>query len=95
MRVALALDGELEVAVADNGYGMTRDDLLNAMKYGSKVRESAASLGKFGLGLKTASTSICRQLTVITRPRTLSGPFAAEWDLDYVGPAEQVALAPS
>ena len=82
--VTMALDGQLEVSVADNGYGMSKDELLNAMKYGSRVRASAASLGKFGLGLKTASTSICRQLTVITRPASLDGTFAAEWDLDYV-----------
>lgn len=84
VRVALAMDGELEVSVSDNGYGMDRDELLNAMKYGSRVRETPASLGKFGLGLKTASTAICRQFTVITRPKTLTGPFAAQWDLDYV-----------
>ena len=84
IQASIALDGEVEVSIADNGYGMSQDELLNAMKYGSKVRESAASLGKFGLGLKTASTAICRRLTVITRPRDLSGPFAAEWDLDYV-----------
>jgi hypothetical protein len=84
VRVTLALDGQLEVTVSDNGYGMSSDELLNAMKYGSRVRESASSLGKFGLGLKTASTSICRELTVVTRPRDLGGPFAAQWDLDYV-----------
>jgi hypothetical protein len=84
VRVELAMDGALEVSVADNGYGMNQDELLNAMKYGSRVRETPASLGKFGLGLKTASTAICRQLTVVTRPRDLDGPYAAEWDLDYV-----------
>lgn len=84
VRVERAMDGELEVSVADNGYGMDRDELLNAMKYGSRVRETPASLGKFGLGLKTASTAICRQLTVVTRPQSLDGPFAAQWDLDYV-----------
>lgn len=84
VRVALAMDGELEVSVSDNGCGMDRDELLNAMKYGSRVRQTPASLGKFGLGLKTASTAICRQLTVITRPAALTSPFAAQWDLDYV-----------
>jgi hypothetical protein len=84
VRVSLAMDGELEVSVADNGYGMDRDELLNAMRYGSRVRETPSSLGKFGLGLKTASTAISRQLTVITRPRNLQGLYAAQWDLDYV-----------
>ena len=84
VRVTLAMDGELEVTVADNGYGMSSEELLNAMKYGSRARSSLASLGKFGLGLKTASTSICRQLTVVSRPQDLSGPNVAQWDLDYV-----------
>ena len=77
------MDGELEVSIADNGYGMTADDLLNAMTYGAKVRESAASLGKFGLGLKTASTSICRQFTVVTRSNG-NQAHSGQWDLDYV-----------
>lgn len=84
VRLSLAMDGELEVTVADNGSGMTRDELLNAMKYGSSIRANTASLGKFGLGLKTASTSVARQLTVVTRPRDLSAAIAAQWDLDYV-----------
>jgi hypothetical protein len=84
LRVGLAMDGALEVSIADNGYGMDQEELTNAMKYGSRVRETPASLGKFGLGLKTASTAICRQLTVVTRPRSLSGTYAAQWDLDYV-----------
>lgn len=92
VRVALALDGELEVSVSDNGCGMTKTDLLNAMKYGSRVRESAASLGKFGLGLKTASTSICRQLTVISRADGSGEAHAAEWDLDYVAKSNKWLL---
>jgi hypothetical protein len=81
---SLAMDGELEVSVSDDGYGMSRDELLDAMKYGSRVRESPSSLGKFGLGLKTASTAICRQLTVVSRPPEMVEPHAAQWDLDYV-----------
>src|SRR5689334_2040585 len=60
--------GEVRVSVADNGIGMDRVELLNAMKYGSSRRDDPASLGKFGLGLKTASTAFCRRLSVITRP---------------------------
>jgi hypothetical protein len=83
VQVGAALDGELEVSIADNGTGMDESGLLNAMKYGSQVRQSAASLGKFGLGLKTASTAICRQLTVVTRPPK-GATLSAQWDLDYV-----------
>jgi hypothetical protein len=84
VRAERALDGEIEVTVADNGIGMDEAALVNAMKYGSRARENLASLGKFGLGLKTASTAMCRRLTVITRPRDSNEVISARWDLDHV-----------
>jgi hypothetical protein len=75
--------GEIELSIADNGTGMTSDDLLYGMQYGSPARPSAKSLGKFGLGLKTASTAMARQLLVITRSEA-GEVSAAQWDLDYV-----------
>src|SRR5271163_3876213 len=59
--------GNIRIAIADNGIGMDREGLLNAMKYGSDRRANPASLGKFGLGLKTASTAFCQCLSVISR----------------------------
>src|SRR5262249_16147672 len=44
--------GNVFLKIFDNGIGMDRDDLVNAMQYGARVRPSPASLGKFGLGLK-------------------------------------------
>lgn len=86
IEVALNMDlrGHITLAIYDNGEGMDWDGLINAMKYGSKPRPNAASLGKFGLGLKTASTAFCRKLTVISRA-TESGPLVrATWDLDHI-----------
>lgn len=73
------------VAVIDNGMGMSEDELESAMRYGSKssldVRDKD-DLGRFGLGLKTASLSQCRKLTVITKK---GGQYnAACWDLDHI-----------
>lgn len=48
---------EISIYIADNGTGMDENGLKNAMKYGSKQRDEIKSLGKFGLGLKTASTA--------------------------------------
>ena len=76
--------GEPLVTVSDNGHGMEEADLINAMTYGSAARPNPASLGKFGLGLKTASTAMCRQLTVVTRGTDGGTPHAATWDLDFV-----------
>ena len=76
--------GEPLVTVADNGHGMDEVALINAMTYGSAARPNPASLGKFGLGLKTASTAMCRQLTVVTRGEDGGTPHSAIWDLDFV-----------
>lgn len=78
------LDGDLTVSVADNGCGMDEAALLNAMTYGAKSKKDRSSLGKFGLGLKTASTAFCRRLSVITRATKNSPVLKATWDLDHV-----------
>lgn len=83
VRITMDYRGNVRVAIADNGYGMNRTALLNAMKYGSARRDNPASLGKFGLGLKTASTAFCRKLSVITRSNK-DGALQATWDLDHV-----------
>jgi hypothetical protein len=71
------------VSIIDNGMGMSRDELLRAMRYGSRDPREVRlgdDLGRFGLGLKTASLSQCRRLTVATlRDDELS---IAVWDVD-------------
>lgn len=84
VRMGREYDGGMLVCVADNGCGMDRDGLLNAMKYGSKQRENLSSLGKFGLGLKTASTAFCRRLVVVSRADGSAPLLCATWDLDYL-----------
>lgn len=73
------------LGIIDNGTGMTTDELHDAMRFGSRdPREQRAStdLGRFGLGLKTASLSQCRRLTVVTRKSGTTS--CATWDLDHV-----------
>ena len=72
-------------AIVDDGRGMGADEINHAMRHGGtgRNRERAPhDLGKFGLGLKTASFSQCRRLTVASR--TDEGLYAAEWNLDVV-----------
>src|SRR4051794_17958363 len=60
------------VAVIDNGIGMGNIELEKAMRYGSSsslVERGETDLGRFGLGLKMASMSQCRKLTVISKQR--------------------------
>lgn len=78
--------GVITIYIADNGDGMDKDGLINAMTYGSKVRVDLGSLGKFGLGLKTASTAFCRSLSVLSRGED-GVVRKAQWDLDYVAKA--------
>ncbi len=86
VQLALNLDKEVLVSVADNGSGMDLNELRNAMRYGADEREDAHRLGRFGLGLKTASTSFCRRLTVLTRRPDSPDDviLAATWDLDLI-----------
>lgn len=76
---------ECYVAVCDNGDGMNSEELFDAMKYGSEAkREGRADddLGRFGLGLKAASLSQCRKLTVASKKNGVVSAFI--WDLDVV-----------
>lgn len=73
------------VCIMDNGIGMDNAQIDIAMQYGSKsptdVRD-ASDLGRYGLGLKTASLSQCRVLTVVSKQSDKI--IGRRWDLDYV-----------
>jgi len=76
---------EVRIGVLDNGHGMTEEDLLLAMRLGSRnprEQRELSDLGRFGLGLKIASFSQCRKLTVVTRRDGETS--TAIWDLDYI-----------
>lgn len=70
--------------IADDGIGMTGSRLDEAMRYGSSRAYGATDLGRFGLGLKTASLSQCRRLTVATRSTTRGRIRIRRWDLDHI-----------
>ncbi|MFA5455304.1 MAG: ATP-binding protein [Sulfurimonas sp.] len=81
------------IAIIDNGVGMNYDEMLIAMKIGSKSpldeRESS-DLGRFGLGLKTASFSQCRKLTVVSSQN--SQRIGMSWDLDLIAKTNDWSL---
>jgi hypothetical protein len=73
------------VSIFDDGDGMSRETLRLAMKLAGKsslTLRSDRELGRFGLGLKTASLSQARSLTVISRRDEITS--AARWDLDFL-----------
>jgi len=74
------------LSIKDDGIGMDSNELIQAMRPGSinpLVERSVDDLGRFGLGLKTASFSQCRQLTVYSKIKE-EQIVQWSWDLDYV-----------
>ena len=77
------------VVISDDGEGMTGNGLVEALRYGSRRSYGRSDLGRYGLGLKTASLSQCRSVTVVTCRRAAPGnvhirmldlDLIAEWD---------------
>lgn len=81
---------EITVSMLDNGKGMDEKELIEAMRLGSKNPDDERAkndLGRFGLGLKTASFSQCKKLTVITKSD--KGIYSRQWDLDYIEKSDE------
>lgn len=73
------------IGILDDGAGMSAGELLRAMRPGSRTPTETRAphdLGRFGLGMKTASFSQCRRLTVMSRREGRTS--VATWDLDLV-----------
>lgn len=82
------------VVILDNGKGMTEGELLAAMRHGTanpRQQRSSRDLGRFGLGLKTASFSQCRSLTVVSVKD--GARCGAEWNLDRIDAADDWILS--
>lgn len=82
------------VVILDDGRGMSEDELRAAMRPGSRnplEERDAKDLGRFGLGLKTASLSQCRKLCVASKPA--KGPLSTRtWDLNALADSPEWRL---
>lgn len=81
------------IAIIDDGGGMTEEELIAAMRPGSRnplATRDEPDLGRFGLGMKSASFSQCRRLTVVSRRDGKTS--AAVWDLDDVAERNEWAV---
>ena len=72
------------ITIVDNGFGMREDQINEAMRFGSRRTYEDGDLGRYGLGLKTASLSQVRRLEVVSRRNRLSSPVARALDLDFI-----------
>ena len=76
---------DLVVGILDDGEGMSADVLFEAMRYGStdsELERNANDLGRFGLGMKSASLSQCRILTVVSLQEEKISSYS--WDYNYI-----------
>jgi hypothetical protein len=74
------------ISIFDNGIGMNKEELVLAMTPGSKDPEEERNekdLGRFGMGLKTASFSQCKRLTCITKKENYA-VIKRCWDIDFI-----------
>jgi len=89
IELSLNFEGLLRFTIIDDGAGMDNIGIINAMKYGSSSLSDPNSLGKFGMGLKTASSAFSRRFSLISRDNKNSNFNKATWDLDHVAEANE------
>ena len=73
------------VRIEDDGRGMNRDELCKAMRWGGEgplKKRDSKDLGRFGLGLKTASFSMGKRLTVVSKKDGAVNVLS--WDLKNI-----------
>ena len=86
-------EGNGFIRIEDDGIGMIEEELQKAMTIGSKdprALRKKNELGRFGIGLKTASFSLGKRLSVMTKQDGVV--FERCWDLDYVSDTDEWLL---
>lgn len=82
------------LAIIDNGKGMRKEEMMLAMRHGStspNKKRKSNDLGRFGLGLKTASFSQCKRLTVASSRK---GQYCStEWNLNIINEKDDWLLS--
>lgn len=74
-----------QLIIFDDGHGMDENEIEEAMRYGSKnplEKRDECDLGRFGLGLKSASLSQCRRLVVVSKKNGKISGYC--WDLNHI-----------
>lgn len=88
IEVLIDTDSEpFKLFLADNGQGMTEEELSSNMQFPSNSPEDSRSnsdLGRFGLGMKTASFSQTRKFTVLSKKKGENKYHGRTWDVDFL-----------
>jgi hypothetical protein len=80
------IDDVITLLIVDNGTGMNYDELCLNMQFPSNINKKRVEydLGRFGLGLKTASFSQSRRFTVLSKKTNEINYSALTWDVKYL-----------
>jgi hypothetical protein len=88
IEVLTKIDSEpYKMFLCDNGDGMDKVSLRNNMQFPSQSSENLRAnndLGRFGLGLKTASFSQTRNFTVLSRKKGSQKYTGLTWDVKHL-----------
>lgn len=93
VKIYSTAEPEIIFAMLDDGAGMSDEQLVEAMRLSSRDPDDSrdkTDLGRFGLGLKTASFSQCTKLTVISKKG--SEVSAKQWDLELISKTNEWQL---
>ena len=76
-------DGDIVITIDDDGCGMDEETLSEALRLGSDTEREAGDLGKFGMGLVTASIGLSQRVEIVTKET--DGPlFFGGFDLEQI-----------
>jgi hypothetical protein len=93
VKIYTVAEPEVIFSILDNGKGMSDEQLVEAMRLATRNPDDEREkndLGRFGLGLKTASFSQCRKLTVVSKKA--DEVSAKQWDLDLIAETNEWRL---
>lgn len=85
-------DTGIVIDVQDNGIGMDGDTLNQALRLGSETSHENTDLGKYGMGLVTASLGMARSIYVLTR-KDKAQAYEAVLDIDDVAKHNKFLIA--
>lgn len=93
VKIHTVAEPEIIFGMLDDGAGMSEDQLVEAMRLSARDPDESRDkndLGRFGLGLKTASFSQCTKLTVVSKKD--GAVSAKQWDLDLISKTNEWQL---
>lgn len=90
IKISIIFDGKSSsISLIDNGNGMNTSEIDEAMRFGSRRSYRSGDLGRYGLGLKTATLSQAKRLEVVSVSKASSLPVARTLDLDFINATDR------